>query len=90
MRRLEAAVAAAVVQHADQVDHRVRAAHERRELRRIVDVDDGDVHRRQQDQLLLGALAVARRHADAVACRGQRVADVPADKAGAAENGRRS
>ena len=54
--------AAAVVQHADQVDRGVRAVEERRERRGIVHVGVGHVHGGQQDQLHLGALPVAGRH----------------------------
>ncbi len=85
VRRLETAGAAAVVQHAHQVDGSVRAAQERRELRGVVHVDDVQIHRRQEYQLLLGALAVARRDPHPVALRRQRMANALAHKTASAQ-----
>jgi hypothetical protein len=47
-------------------------------------IDHVDIGGRQQYQLLLGALAVARRDPDAIALGGKRMADMPSDKPGTA------
>jgi len=71
------AVAARFVEDADQVDDRVRAAHQRGQASGVVDVGLDDVDGRQQDQVP-GALAAARRHDGLVAGghepRGERAA----------------
>jgi hypothetical protein len=87
VRTLEPARTPAIVQNAHQVDDRVRATHEISQLRGLVYVDHGNFRGRQQDQAVLGAFAVPRRHAHAVARRGECMTDVPSYEPGSAENG---
>jgi hypothetical protein len=77
--------AAAAVQDADQVHHRVAPVRKARELRRLVHVGFQHLHGGKQDQRL-AALAPARGHGDAGAARRERCNEVAADEAGAAEN----
>jgi hypothetical protein len=90
MRRLETVCAAAIVQHAHQVDDSVRSLHEFRKLGRLMHVSHDNVRGREKDQLFLGALAVARCDPDTIAFGRKPMTEMLSDKTASPQNADRS
>jgi hypothetical protein len=74
-----------LVQHADQIDHRVRTADGGSQRRGVAHIDFGNLHAGQEEQRL-GMLARATGHDDFAILVHQRIHDMTADEPGAAQD----
>ena len=84
VRAVEVA-AARLIEDADEIDRRVGAGRELLERERIVDICLENVHRRQENEML-GALPVSRRHDDVPTRGNQSRDDMAPDETAAAQH----
>jgi hypothetical protein len=85
MRRGKRTLTAPVVQYADQIDHRTGTAYAVGQHDVVVHISADHIDGRQQNQIL-GAFAIACRHAHAQTARSEQMNNMPPDKTTAANH----